>query len=321
MRVIFLAVPFLYLYAFVMAVLRGAGDSKTPFYFMLLSVGIDIALNPVFIFGLGPVPRLGIAGSALATFIAQAVSLAALIRHLYRRHHVLCLHREELKLLKIDWAVAATLVRKGIPMSAQMLVMSLSGVLMITLVNRFGVDTTAAFGAALQIWNYIQMPAFAVGMALSAMTAQNVGARKWHRVTRIARVGVLYSVILTGSIVLAIELLDQRIFALFLPAASAALTVASHMNRIVTPSFIFFGVSVALFGVVRATGAVIAPLVILTISLLLVRYPLAQLFLERFQVDAVWWSFPLSSLLSCILALLYYRFGGWRGAHMQPAGT
>jgi putative MATE family efflux protein len=321
MRVIFLAVPFLYLYAFVMAVLRGAGDSKTPFYFMLLSVGIDIALNPVFIFGLGPVPRLGIAGSALATFIAQAVSLAALIRHLYRRHHVLCLHREELKLLKIDWAVAATLVRKGIPMSAQMLVMFLSGVLMITLVNRFGVDTTAAFGAALQIWNYIQMPAFAVGMALSAMTAQNVGARKWHRVTRIARVGVLYSVILTGSIVLAIELLDQRIFALFLPAASAALTVASHMNRIVTPSFIFFGVSVALFGVVRATGAVIAPLVILTISLLLVRYPLAQLFLERYQVDAVWWSFPLSSLLSCILALLYYRFGGWRGAHMQPAGT
>jgi putative MATE family efflux protein len=321
MRVIFLALPFLYLYAFVMAVLRGAGDSKTPFYFMLLSVGIDIALNPVFIFGLGPAPRLGIAGSALATFIAQAVSLAALIRHLYRRHHVLCLHREELKLLKIDWTVAATLVRKGIPMSAQMLVMSLSGVLMITLVNRFGVDTTAAFGAALQIWNYIQMPAFAVGMAVSAMTAQNVGARKWDRVTRIARIGVLYSVILTGSIVLAIELLDRRIFALFLPAASAALTVASHMNRIVTPSFIFFGVSVALFGVVRATGAVIAPLVILTISLLLVRYPLAQLFLERYQVDAVWWSFPLSALLSCILAVLYYRFGGWRSAHMQPAGT
>src|SRR4029077_14155455 len=164
MRVIFLAVPCLYMYAFVMAVLRGAGDSKTPFYFMLLSVGIDIALNPVLIFGVGPIPRLGIAGSALATFIAQAVSLAALIRHLYRRRHMLCLHKEELALLKVDWSVVATLVKKGVPMSAQMLVLSLSGVLMITLVNRFGVDTTAAFGAALQIWNYIQMPAFAVGM-------------------------------------------------------------------------------------------------------------------------------------------------------------
>ena len=321
MRVIFLALPCLYMYAFVGAVLRGAGDSKTPFYFMLLSVGIDIALNPVFIFGVGPIPRLGIAGSALATFVAQSVSLAALIRHLYRRDHILCLHQRELALLKVDWSVVATLVKKGVPMSAQMLVLSLSGVLMITLVNRFGVDTSAAFGAALQIWNYIQMPAFAVGMGMSAMTAQNVGAGKWHRVTRIARVGVLYSVLLTGSIVLAIELLDTAVFGLFLPAGSAALGIASHLNRIVTGSYIFFGISVALFGVVRATGAVMAPFVILAVSLLVVRFPLAQLFLERYQADAVWWSFPVSSVVAAILAALYYRYGGWRQAHMMGAVT
>ena len=316
MRVIFLALPWLYMYAFVMAVLRGAGDAKTPFYFMLLSVGIDIALNPVFIFGLGPVPRLGIAGSALATFIAQAVSLTALIRHLYRRHHILCLHRSELPFLKPDGALVGVLVRKGIPMSAQLLVISLSGVLMITLVNRFGVDTTAAFGAALQIWNYIQMPAFAVGMAVSAMTAQNVGAHKWDRVASIARVGVLYSVLLTGSIVLTIEALNTRIFGLFLPSGSNALAIASHMNRIVTPSFVFFGVSLTLFGVVRATGAVMAPLLILTISLLAVRFPFAEALLARYQVDAVWWSFPVSSLLAAVLAVLYYRYGDWRHARM-----
>ncbi|HYB33095.1 MAG TPA: MATE family efflux transporter [Steroidobacteraceae bacterium] len=319
MRVIFLALPFLYLYAFVMAVLRGAGDSKTPFYFMLLSVGIDIALNPVLIFGIGPVPKLGIAGSALATFIAQAVSLIALIRHLYRRRHILCLHGQELRLLRINGSIAATLVKKGIPMSAQMLVLSLSGVLMITLVNRFGVDTAAAFGAALQIWNYIQMPAFAVSMAVTAMTAQNVGAGKWDRVTRIAHVGVLYSVLLTASIVLAIELLDTKVFGLFLPAGSGALAIAGHMNRIVTPSFVFFGISVTLFGVVRATGAVVAPLVILTVTLLLVRYPLAEALLDRYQVDAVWWSFPVSSLLSAALALRYYRYGGWRDLRVTLA--
>ncbi|HWX69777.1 MAG TPA: MATE family efflux transporter [Steroidobacteraceae bacterium] len=317
MRVIFLALPWLYMYAFVMAVLRGAGDSKTPFYFMLLSVGIDIALNPVFIFGLGPVPRLGIAGSALATFVAQAVSLIALIRHLYRRHHILCLHRRELHFLRPDGALVGTLVKKGIPMSAQMLVLSLSGVLMITLVNRFGVDTTAAFGAALQIWNYIQMPAFAVGMAVSAMTAQNVGAGKWNRVTAIARVGVVYSVLLTGSVVLVIEVLNTRVFAPFLPSESNALAIASHMNRIVTPSFIFFGISLTLFGVVRATGAVMAPLIIFTIALLLVRFPFAEALLPRYQVDAVWWSFPVSSLLAAALAVLYYRYGDWRHAHMR----
>jgi Na+-driven multidrug efflux pump len=153
-------------------------------------------------------------------------------------------------------------------------------------------------------------------MAMSAMTAQNVGAAKWDRVTQIARVGVFYNVVLCGAIALAMELLDQELFALFVPAGSAALGIATHLNRVVTPSFVFFGVAVALFGVVRATGAVLAPLLILTVSLLVVRFPLAELFLDHYHVDAVWWSFPISSVLAALLSLLYYRYGDWRSAHM-----
>ena len=316
MRVIFLALPFLYMYAFVGSVLRGAGDSKTPFYFMLLSVAIDIVLNPVFIFGVGPIPRLGIAGSALATLLAQAISLTALLTHLYRRRHPLVLHKEELRHLRIDWTIVGTLIKKGVPMGAQMLVLSLSGMLMISLVNKFGVPTAAAFSAAFQLWNYIQMPAFAVGMAVSSMAAQNVGARKWDRVNAIARVGVVFSVMLTGSMVLVIEVLNLHAFQLFLPAGSEALRQATHLNHIVTWSFMFFGVSMVLFGVVRATGAVMAPLFILTLALLLVRFPLAEALIGRFQVDGVWWSFPISSALAAFLAVLYYKYGGWRSARM-----
>ena len=139
--------------------------------------------------------------------------------------------------------------------------------------------------------------------------------------TRIARVGVLLQRGADRLDRAAIELLDT-------PACSRCSCrparrrspIASHLNHIVTPSFIFFGISVALFGVVRATGAVMAPLVILTISLLVVRFPLAELLLDRYQVDAVWWSFPVSSALSALLAVLYYRYGGWRRAHMmRPA--
>jgi putative MATE family efflux protein len=319
MRVIFLALPCLYMYAFVMAVLRGAGDSKTPFYFMLLSVVIDIGLNPVFIFGLGPIPRLGIAGSALATFVSQAISLTAMILHLYRRRHLLVLHKDELPLLRLNWTVVGTLVKKGIPMSAQMLVLSMSGVLMVSIVNHFGVDTAAAFGASLQLWNYIQMPAFAVGMAVSAMAAQNVGARKWDRVASIARVGVVYALLLTGSVISVLEILNTRAYALFLPVGSAAMQAAVHINRIATPSFVFFGITLVLFGVVRASGAVMAPLITLTISLLAVRVPLASAFMDRYGADSVWWSFPLSSAFAAILAVLYYKYGGWRSAHMESA--
>src|SRR3569833_2096789 len=259
MRVIFLALPFIYMYAFVGSVLRGAGDSKTPFYFMLLSVAIDIGLNPLFFFGWGPIPALGIAGSALATFVAQLVALIALMMHLYRRRHPLVLHKEETRHLSIDWTIVGTLVKKGIPMCAQMLVVSLSAVLMIALVNNFGVDTGAAYGAAMQLWNYIMMPPFAVGMAVSAMAAQNVGAQKWDRVNAIARVGVMFSVMITGTIVLLIELLDTHAFQIFLPSGSVALQIATHLNHVVTWSYIFFGVSMVLFGVVRAAGAGGAP--------------------------------------------------------------
>ncbi len=317
MRIIFLALPCLYMYAFVMSVLRGAGDSQTPFWFMLLSVGIDIGLNPVFIFGLGPFPRMGIAGSALATFISQAVSLTAMIMHLYRRRHLLVLHKDEVRMLRLDWKVAGVLVRKGIPMSAQMLVLSLSGVLMISIVNHFGVDTAAAYGASLQLWNYIQMPAFAVGMAVSAMAAQNVGARKWDRVASIARVGVLYALLLVGSIILLLELFASHAYALFLPTGSAAMEASTHINRIATPSFIFFGITLVLFGVVRATGAVMAPLITLTLALLAVRVPLAQGFIDRLGVDSVWWSFPISSAFAAVLAIAYYKFGGWRSAQVK----
>ena len=316
MRVIFLALPFMYMYAFVMAVLRGAGDSKTPFYFLVLSVGLDIALNPLFIFGAGPIPGIGIAGSALATFFAQAVSLVALVAYLYRRNHILCLRKGELGLLRIDRAIVGALIRKGIPMGLQIFVISLSSVLMITLVNRFGVFTTAAFGACLQIWNYIQMSAFAMGIAVSAAAAQNVGAQRWDRVAAVARIGVLYNVLLTGSLAFLFEIFSRQALSLFLPLGSPAIGLAMHANRIVAVTFVCFGVSTVLFGVVRATGAVVVPLVILTLTVLVGRFSIAYAFALHWQIDAVWWSFPVSGAALAAWAYLYYKSGGWRSARM-----
>jgi putative MATE family efflux protein len=322
MRVIFLYLPFLVLYIFTTSVLRGAGDSKTPLYFLILNVVLDIGLNPLLIFGPGPFPRLGIAGSALATLIAQATSLIALIAYLYRRKHPLCLHGAELKYLRIDWSIVSTLVTKGVPMALQMLVVSLSMVLMITLVNRYGIDTTAAFGAALQVWNYVQMPSFAIGMAVSSMVAQNIGARKWDRVYATARMGVLYQFALTTSLVVLIVELSAEALGLFLPPGSEALRIAVHLNHIGAWSYIFFGVSLVMFGVVRANGAVVVPLIILAFSLLGVRFPLALSLMDRWQADAIWWSFPISSLVAVVLAAIYFKFGRWRSARMMtPEGA
>jgi Na+-driven multidrug efflux pump len=117
-------------------------------------------------------------------------------------------------------------------------------------------------------------------------------------------------------VVILLELLDQVAYSLFLPDASVAMREATGINRIATPSFIFLGISMVLFGVVRATGAVMVPLATLTFTLLVVRIPLAEVLLDHLGERAVWWAFPASSALSATIAVLYYKFGGWRSARM-----
>jgi len=319
MRIIFLALPFTGGLFFLMAVLRGAGDSRTPFVYLFMSVVLDIALNPLLIFGWGPIPRLGIAGSASATLIAQALSFFALLWHLYRTKHFLWIHGNELRLFKVDWSLVRLLVTKGIPMGLQMFVISSSMVALISLVNRFGSEETAAFNAAMQLWNYVQMPAIAIGAAASSMAAQNVGAGKWDRVNRVAGTGVLFNFLLGGFLITLVFFLNRDALSLFLPAQGAALTLSAHLNRIVIWSFLFFGTSIVLFGVVRATGAVMPPLIILVISLWLIRVPFAFSILDRWQADAIWWSFPISSVISMLMAIAYYRFGGWRKVRLGVA--
>ncbi|UYK79660.1 MATE family efflux transporter [Xanthomonas sacchari] len=316
LRVIFLAMPLLYTFAFLSAALRGTGDSRTPFRFLLLSVALDIGFNPLLLFGLGPFPKLGIAGAAWATLIAQAVSLTGLLLYLRHKRHVLWLGRRDARLFRLDLPILRALIVKGVPMGLQMVLISLAMIVMIALVNGYGTDTSAAYGAALQLWAYLQMPAMAIGAACSSMAAQNVGAQRWDRVAATARKGVLFNFLLTGALIAPLILFDRWTLALFLPPHSAALEIARHLNHIAVWSFLFFGVTFVISGVVRATGAVIPPLLILALSLWGIRVPFAQLLQPQLGADAVWWSFPTSATCAMLLSLAYYRWGNWRTARM-----
>src|SRR5690606_10311371 len=316
LRIIFMGVPFLYMFSSLSAILRGSGDTRTPFLFLMLAVALDIALNPLLIFGIGPLPEMGIAGSAMATLLANAASLAGLVLWLRHRRHPLWISRHENAVYRPDPAILRALLVKGVPMGLQMIVISLAMIMMISMVNRYGVDMTSAYGAALQLWTYVQMPAMAIGAACSSMAAQNVGAGRWDRVDATAGTGVLFNFLLTGALILPIVLFDRSTLSLFLPDASPALENARHLNHIAVWSFLFFGVTFVVSGVVRSTGAVVPPLLILGLALWGVRIPFAELLQPRLGADAIWWSFPLSWVCALLLSVAYYRWGGWRTAHM-----
>jgi Na+-driven multidrug efflux pump len=214
--------------------------------------------------------------------------------------------------LKPNAALARTIVGKGLPMGFQMVVLSLGMLLMIGLVNRQGVDTTAAYGAISQLWGYIQMPALAIGAGASAMAAQNIGAGKWDRVERTAWAGSAINVGMTGILVLLIYLADRPLLGLFLTPSSPAVPIAVHIHNLASWSFLLFGVSMVLGSVMRANGAVGIPLIILIVAMFPARLGFAYGFLPSLGANALWWAFPAGSAVSVVLTVLYFQYGGWR---------
>jgi putative MATE family efflux protein len=316
LRVIFLAMPALLLLTLAMMALRGAGDSMTPLWFMIVAVILDSGLNPVFILGLGPAPRLGIAGSATATLIANYAAFLGLIGYIYLKDLPLRLRGKELRYLWCDLAIMKTIIVKGFPMGLQMVIISLSALALIGLVNREGVDTTAAFGVALQLWTYVQMPAMALGAAVSAMAAQNIGAGLWDRVGRITRVGIVQTLIITAAMIVALTLADRAVLSLFMGSDSPALPIAEHIHVVATWNFLLFGVMMVLFGTVRANGAVWIPLIVLAIGMVPVRFGYIFATYGWLGADAIWTSFPVTSFINLALAIGFYVHGGWKKARM-----
>jgi putative MATE family efflux protein len=292
--------------------LRTIGDAVTPLWFMIVGIVLDAGLNPLFIAGFGPFPALGIVGSAVATLIANAIGVVGMLAVIYRRDLPIRLRGAEFRYLLPSPALLRMIFAKGMVMGLQMLVATASALAMIGLINRAGVITVAAYGVAVQLWNYVQMPAIAVGAAVSAMAAQNIGAGRWDRVESITRSGLLFHLLITGTLLALLTIFDRPMLGLFLGRDSPSIPIAEHIQLIAGWSFILSGVTMIFFGTARANGAVVVPLIIFFIGLFLCRLSFAVLMQPLMGFDALWWAFPFGSVVNAILAWAYYAHGGWK---------
>jgi putative MATE family efflux protein len=312
LRMIFVSMPVVMVSIILSMGLRGAGDARTPLMFMGLTVVLDIILNPLLIAGYGPFPRLGIVGSALGMVIASVISFAAMVAYVYAKDLPLRLRGAELAYLKPDPAELRWILAKGLPMGAQMLVMSAAGIIVVGLVNREGMMTTAAYGAAMQLFTYIQMPAMAIGGAISAIAAQYIGAGKWDSLDKVTRAGVWVNFAMTGALTVILLLFDRPALVLFLGPESPAVDMARHIQLLASWNFILFGVTMVMTATMRAGGAVWAPLMVLLVSLFPVRLGFYWLTYDWLGADAIWLSFPVAALAALVLAWWAYRFTRWR---------
>ena len=305
-RVMMWTLPFVLVYVLFTQLLRGVSDTLSPMLALLLSTVVGLALTPAFIRGWLGLPQLGIQSAAFAGLAGTLTAMAWLAWSLIRKGHPLAPDREFFGALRLDGAILGKVLRIGLPTGVQMIVLSLSELVILTLVNQHGSQATAAYGAVTQIVNYVQFPALSIAITASILGAQAIGAGQLQRLAAILRTGLLINVCLTGGLIVLGYLLSHWLLGLFLTEESTR-AMAEHLLHIMLWSLLVFGFQAIIGGIMRASGTVLVPVAIAIVCVVGVQLPAAYWLDGQYGLQGVWMAFPVAYLGMLVLQTLYYK--------------
>lgn len=314
-RVVLLIMPLLLVFILFTQLLRGVSDTVSPLLALLLSTSLGLFLTPALIKGWFGWPGLGIQSAAYAGLVSYAMALAFLAWRLKRKGSVLAFDREMLAALRLDRSILAKVTRIGLPTGVQMVVISVSELVILALVNAHGSQATAAYGAVTQVVNYVQFPALSIAITASILAAQSIGAGQVDRLGAILRTGLWLNAVLTGGLVLLGYGLSHHLLGLFLTQPEVRLQ-AEQLLHIMLWSILLFGFQAIVGGLMRASGVVMVPMAISVFCILGVQLPAAWLLDTRFGLAGVWVAFPVAYLTMLVLQISYYRLV-WRHRRIE----
>lgn len=274
------------------------------FYTMITqSIGaiINIILDPIFIFGYFGVPKMGVAGAAIATVIGQIVAgTIALVINIKKNDEI----QLRLKGFRPDGKTIARIYEVGIPS----IIMQAIGSVMTYGMNRilivFSSTAVAVFGVYFKLQSFIFMPVFGLNNGMVPIIAYNYGAGKKDRLIKTLKLSIIYAVGLMLLGVIIFQLFPAPLFALF-DASETMLAIGIPALRIISLSFIFAGFCIVCGSLFQALGNGVYSMVISIARQLLVLLPVAYLLSLSGKVEAVWWAFPIAEIVSLSLTVFF----------------
>ncbi|WP_297503485.1 MATE family efflux transporter [Thermococcus sp.] len=324
--VVFFGLPFSFAFMAFSALMRATGDTKTPVKITLITVMVNIILDPLLIFGWLGFPRMGVAGAALATVISNVIGATIGFYLMFSGKVGIHLTRET---LKPDWEFYGRIFRVGLPSSVGQSANSFGFIILTRIIFGFGDVTYAAYIITTRLVNFLTSISRGISMAMGTMIAQNVGAENYERAGRIARRTMLINFTIASLAVLIIAILRVPIFRVFLddPRVIAESKIVLDYFLVSVPFFngIFIVVNRTfssaghtkkrmILGIIRLWGLRI-PLsyafgYVGAVTLLGVTIPLASLF--DFTSKGVFFGMGLSNFLGAVIALAWFLHGNWR---------
>ena len=310
LQITFMGMIFSFIFSMFQSILRGVGEVKFPMYIVAFTVVLNMILDPMFIFGFGFIPAMGMSGAAWATMLVQAISAIIGVTVLFRRNYGV---KVSLREMWPNFSFIKKVFFLGLPSSVEMSLRSFGMALMMTLVTTFGTVALAGFGAGGYIFQMIFFPVMGFSIATSTMIGQNIGARQLTRVDDIAKKSMILSAGVLSIVGLLVYIFAPFLVGLFIQDESESTRLAVDLLRINSWSFPFMAIQFGLTGAFRAAGNATLAMNLGLISVFVIQFPLAFLLSRTtLEVNGIWWAYAITNVAMTFICLGIFARGKWK---------
>ena len=310
MRVSFIGIIFVFLYAMFQALMSGIGQVKIPLYIVLGTVILNFFLDPLFIYGWHVLPPQGVRGAAMATVATQALAAMLGIAIFVRGRHGIHLHWRD---FRPDPPYIRRAFLLGLPGTIELATRGLGPMAISFLAAGFGTVTLAAYGVGSNILQFATIPAMGVSMAVSTLVGQNMGSGDLQRATRVAVLGSLAGLGILTLVGIVSFLIAPSIVAFFVPHDPAVIAGGARFIRIMCLTWGGLGIQLCFVAAFRASGNMLIAMLI-ALSQWMIQLAMAYLLAVRMGMGAegLWWSFPIGIVAVALVSAAWFARGSWK---------
>lgn len=286
--------------------LQATGRSLYSTIGQVVGAVVNIILDPIMIYGIGPVPKMGVKGAAYATVIGQVASAVLLfIFHMKLNKEF----RHDVKYMKPDAKIIKEIYSIGLPAIIAQALMSIM-VYAMNLILKFNASAQTAYGLFYKVQQFVLFLAFGLRDAITPIIAFAYGMGSRKRINDGIKFGLIYTAVLMIMGILITEIFPGAFASLFNAGQSRAYFISTM--RIISISFIFAGINVAYQGIYQALGCGVESLVISLLRQLIIILPLAgvfSIFVRNGQigVSLIWWAFPITEIIACLAGYVFLK--------------
>jgi putative MATE family efflux protein len=303
------SITILYLFL-INAIFRGAGDASVAMKSLWLASGINIVLDPMLIFGIGPFPEMGLQGAAVATNIGRGIGI---VFQLYMLFSMKSRIRIWFNQLAFDWQVTSSLLKTSIGGVLQFFIATASWVALVRIVSQYGSDAVAGYTIAIRVVMFSILPAWGLSNAAATLVGQNLGAKQAERAEKSVWTVAKYNIIFMVSVALVFYLFAPEIIGIFIDNPVVE-EYGVNCLRYVSYGYGFYALGMVLVQSFNGAGDTMTPTLINFVCYWVLQIPLAYFLASYWQFgpNGVFWAIAIAESVIALVAWGVFRRGLWK---------